>query len=178
MGLDFTSIKADIDEISVGSPGEIVLANARSKAESVAEGIRSGIIMGADTIVSCGGEILGKPEDRDHARDMIEMQIGSTAYVHTGIHLINAEGRKAVHGCEVSAVRTKLMGSGSIEKHLDSELWRGKAGGFGIQDDSSLRVEVLWGEFDNVVGLPGKLLLRLLDLMGFGYPDKTPSQLD
>ena len=173
IGLDFSVEKAEIDEISGESPREIVLANSRSKAEVVAEKFQNGIVIGADTVVSCRGEILGKPEDRDHARDMIELQIGNKSYIHTGLHLIDVESRKAVHGCEVSAVITK--NEGSLESYLDSGLWRGKAGGFGIQDDGSLQVEILWGEFDNVVGLPGKLLLRLLDMMGFRYPDKTPS---
>ena len=172
-GLEFEVRVSDTDEILDGSPAEIVQENARRKARSAVSS-KDEFIIGADTIVECGGELLGKPKDRNDAKRMIHHQIDTPARVFTGICIIDTSRNRELFGFEISTV--SISGSReAIEQHLDSGLWKGKAASFGIQDESSLDIELLTGELDNVVGMPMTLLRRLtgLSLRGFMKERRT-----
>jgi septum formation protein len=117
---------------------------------------------------------MGKPANVNDAREMLLLQIGEEQNICTGICVIDVTGGKVVSGFEVSRVGMK-GGSKEVEDYLESGLWKGKAGSFGIRDEGGMEVELIVGEEDNVMGFPGRLALRLLDLVGFDYPDETPS---
>ena len=172
-GLDFEERAHQAKEVHEGNPSEIVVKNAAAKAGSISAG-DGDIIIGADTLVICNGEILGKPLDIDDARRMISMQIEHPQEVITGVCVLDTASGKSCTGFEVSGV--VMEGSDDeIEKHLESGLWKGKAGAYGIQDPNPIKASVSYGNEDNVVGLPMTLLERLLSLIGFDYPKNTPS---
>ncbi len=166
-GYDIEILEPAADEVEDGDPYHIVVENARLKAGSVQ---RDGIVIGADTIVLCDGEILGKPGDRSDAERMLQLQMEHPQEVITGLCVI--DGVREYSGYEVSAV--VMDPCDDLDAYLESGLWRGKAGAYGIQDDGPIKARVTHGNENNVIGLPISLLRRLLSLTSFSYPDRTP----
>lgn len=144
-------------------------ALAYYKARAVAEHHPDNIVLGADTIVVCGDELLGKPIDRNDAERMLCLQAGRTSDVITGFALVqNHCGDE-----KVTAPTHRLIHSAStrvwmkydkrtIRDYLESGDWAGKAGAYGIQDIGDRLIGRIEGDFDNVVGLPVALVLRAL----------------
>ena len=119
------------------------------------------VIVAADTIVVVGEKILNKARDRSHARQILTSLSGRIHRVITGICLMSADGSRqrlasSQATCKLTLTRRQL------DAYLDTNLWKGKAGAYGIQDDHDPFVTLLSGEFTTVVGLPMKLLRREL----------------
>lgn len=141
-------------------PVKVVRSLALRKAQAVARSAKTGIILGADTVVVLGNKILGKPKDAQDAYKMLYRLSGSLHRVVTGVALVNAETGRHVVDHETSQVRMRKM---SIEellrlsrKHLD------KAGAYAIQEKKDPIATVVRGSYDNVVGLPVGLVRSLL----------------
>ena len=131
------------------------------KAASVAARRKEGLILGADTACAVGGEILNKPVDRDDAERMIRLQEGREIEVVTGFCLYRAERGDWVGAVEVSVCVCRHLTDQERLEHLDSGLWEGKAGAYGVQDNDPF-VTVVRGSWSNVVGLPMERLAMLL----------------
>lgn len=134
---------------------------AWEKAAAVARRRGHGIILAADTACSVDGLILNKPLDRADAERMIRLQEGRDSEVLTGLCLFRADCEEWVGAVEVSTVRFRVLEHDEREGFLDSKRWEGKAGAYGVQDRDPF-VEVVWGSFSNVVGLPLERLGQLL----------------
>jgi nucleoside triphosphate pyrophosphatase len=143
------------------SPADYAAHLAWRKAAAVARRRRSGLVLGADTVCEVGGEILNKPLDRCDAERMIRMQEGHDTDVISGICLFRAGSDEWVGAVEVSVVRFRRLSDRERVQYLDSNRWRGKSGGYGVQDHDPF-VEVFRGSFSNVVGLPLERLAALL----------------
>lgn len=144
------------------TPPEMVARLARQKAADVARRTDRGMVLGADTVAECLGQVLGKPQDRAHAEVMLRRLSGRAHAVYTGICLWSRPDDRVL----VDVVRTKLVmdpiSEEQLQAYLDSGRWEGKAGAFGYQDGEDwLRVEE--GSESNVVGLPLERLAELLD---------------
>ncbi|MFQ5492339.1 MAG: Maf family protein [Phycisphaerae bacterium] len=144
------------------------------KARSVLPQVEEGLILAADTVVACQGEVYGKPVDRNQAGDMLKALLGSRQQVITGVTLLEAGTgkRQIVHATTLVVMRT--VSDQTIERYLDSGDWMGKAGGYGIQGRADAFVERIEGSFTNVVGLPMELLTNLLTK--WGYSPETPAK--
>ncbi|UCE61357.1 MAG: septum formation protein Maf [Phycisphaerales bacterium] len=143
------------------SPAQIAEAISYFKARSVAERIRRGIILGADTIVSLGHELFGKPADRAHARRTLQTLAGTTHQVITGVTLFDAgAGFRMINHAQTSVTMRPLTPK-EIDAYLDTGAWEGKAGAYGIQDLGDAFVTRVEGSFTNVVGLPMELIGQL-----------------
>ena len=116
----------------------------------------------SDTIVALGGEILGKPENREEAEEMLRRLSGKTHRVTTGYALF-AENFSET-GSVMTEVEFEDLPEQTIKAYLDSGLWQGKAGAYGIQDGFPL-VKSFSGDRDNVVGLPISAIKSTLDLL-------------
>jgi len=173
-GFEFEVRVPKIEETHRGTPSEFVVINARNKACSVGANGED-VVLGADTVVVCRGEVLGKPTGLDDARRMVELQLRHPQQVITGICIIDLFTGKEYNGYEVSTVMMEGSEEAVVE-HLTSGQWEGKAGAYGIQDKGPLKARVVSGSEDNVVGLPMTLLKRLLSLVGFKYRKMTPSE--
>lgn len=114
------------------------------------------IVLGADTIVLLDDQILGKPKSRAHAKRMLSSLSGRTHQVITGLALLRGDTHHLSRA--VASCRVKRLSPAAIEHYLDSNLWQGKAGAYGIQDGGDPFVTLLSGEFSTVVGLPLKQL--------------------
>ena len=152
---DFTVITADTDEIiSEEEPCQIVESLARQKAEAVLRktSARDRLIIGADTLVFAGCEILGKPVDKEDARRMLELLSGKGHQVITGVALL--QNGKCHTFSEVTDVVFSSMTATEIETYIASGDPMDKAGAYGIQGPAARYIKSIRGCYYNVVGLP------------------------
>jgi septum formation protein len=131
------------------------------KAASVARRRQTGLILGADTACSVDGEILNKPVDRADAERMIRLQEGRELEVVTGLCLYRADSEDWVGAVDVTVCHCRVLTNEERLEYLDSGLWEGKAGAYGVQDNDPF-VTIVRGSWSNVVGLPMERLAALL----------------
>lgn len=125
-------------------------------------------VIGADTIVVCDGQIMGKPQDRRDAYRMIHCLQGRSHEVMTGVTILRQaaeEIRKESYTC-VTEVTVAPMTDSEIRRYLDTGEADDKAGAYGIQGAFSLYVTDIHGSYSNVVGLPVAQLYQSLRRMG------------
>lgn len=136
---------------------------ALRKAAEVATRVREGLVLGADTIVDCGGRLLGKPKDRDEARGFLRLLSGRSHLVVTGLALVQASDVRTEVGHEVTEVRMRALTDEEIDAYVQTDEPFDKAGGYAIQGVAEDFIEGIKGSFTNVVGLPlGRLRTLLL----------------
>jgi septum formation protein len=172
-GIAFERCATEIDESVL--PGETALemvarlaeAKARAIAAQMDAGMRECIIVGADTTVELDGEILGKPRDSAHAREMLTRLSGRTHHVLTGIFLLRLPGNASRAAVENSAVTFAPLSEKEIDAYVASGEPLGKAGGYGIQGHAGRYIPRLEGCYFNVVGLPLATLYALLREQGW-----------
>lgn len=152
--IPFEAVAPDYEEAPGGDPVE----HAAGKARSVAGGERP--VLGVDTIVSCNGELLGKPRDASDAERMLEALAGKTHEVVSGLCL-RTPAWEELHR-ETTRVTFRVLTPRDLARYLASGEWEGRAGSYAIQGFGANLVERIEGDYLNVVGLPGALLVRLL----------------
>ena len=170
----FDVILPDVDEstiISDGSPGTYCTALAELKANDISQHYPNELVIGADTIVVLGDDILGKPDDKTGAEHMLQALSKETHQVYTGVCLKWTE--KSIHHlfAEVTTVTFRDLDENDIAHYIKSCPPYDKAGAYGIQDWSAVFVKEIRGCYDNVVGFPisrfyqelKKLKINLLD---------------
>lgn len=164
VGLQFKIIPSHIDEsIHIfQNPVQAVRQIALAKALSVAEKHKSGIIIGADTIVVLNGKILGKPRTQQDARRLLTQLSGKTHQVITAVAVIDAKTKKRNLGHCITSVRFRKLTKKEIQEYIATGEPMDKAGAYGIQRKGALLVKAIHGDYFNVVGLPLVLLSRLL----------------
>lgn len=167
---DFEVIVSDCEEIVASSvPEEVTMELSRQKAEAVIEDERrnapsranrmsDAVVVGADTVVSIDGIILGKPKDRGDASRMLRLLSGRTHQVSTGVTLIRTNSlgeiiwRKSF--AETTCVHVAVLSEEEMEEYLDTDEPYDKAGAYGIQGLFGKYISGLEGDCNNVVGLP------------------------
>ena len=145
------------------SPEEVVAELAQRKAEDVAAGNPNSIVIGADTIVVCNGQILGKPADRQDARGTLEALSGRSHQVMTALTLVWKDRNRSESAIERTAVIFRQLSEPELDRYLDSDEPYDKAGAYGIQGRAALFTEKIDGCFYNVVGFPVTRFWLLLD---------------
>ena len=155
--VDETNYSADLDAVGVAKHLALI------KARRVAERHPDECVIGADTVVALGEQLLGKPESIEHAREMLGQLSGSTHRVITGVALVAPSAEVVDHA--VSTVTMRELTPAELDEYLASGDWQGKAGGYGIQDEDPF-VTCVDGPMDNVIGLPMTLLATLLTPAG------------
>jgi len=160
-GIPFTVRVTQVDETPLleESPADYVQRLAEMKALAV-EAAQEEIILGADTTVVVGGEMLGKPADDADARRMLEALAGRRHEVLTGICL--RRGSDLIRDCAATQVWFTPMTPQEIEAYVASGEPLDKAGAYGIQGLASKFIERIEGCYFNVVGLPVALVYRHL----------------
>ena len=170
-GVTFTVEASDVDESVEDSlaPEAVAELLAVRKAWAVAERHpgRACLVIGSDTIVAVeldgGWQLLGKPEDARHARTMLDALSGSRHQVVTGVAVVDARDGATRAGFERTWVTMRTLTEAERVAYVASGEWQDKAGGYAIQENADAFVTSLEeGGFDNVVGLPVALTLKLL----------------
>jgi septum formation protein len=160
-GFEFTVRTAEVDESieTKESPTGYVQRLAEKKANAVP--LHPGeTILGADTIVVVGDEILGKPRDVDHARVMLEKLSGRRHEVYTGVCLRTADSKRVEFSC--TGVWFDEMAPAEIEAYVRSGEPIDKAGAYAIQGLAAKFIPRIDGSYSNVVGLPVDLVHRMM----------------
>ena len=139
---------------------ELVRGHAREKARSVAGGAGERPVLGVDTAVSLGDRLLGKPADATEAEAMLAAFAGRTHLVVSGLCLVTPGWEVVEH--ETTSVTFRELAPRELAHHLAYGEWEGRAGAYAIQGRGASLVERIEGDYLNVVGLPGSLLVRLL----------------
>lgn len=170
-GLRFEVDPADVDEtLAPGTgPEEGARALARAKARHVAARHAPGSwVIGADTVVAVGAELLGKPADEREADAMLRQLSDTRHRVVTGVCVVRcADGRDWVES-ETTFVTMRSIEPAERAAYVASGEWRDKAGGYAIQETADRFVTGLeGGGLDNVVGLPTRRTLDLLVRAGW-----------
>jgi len=159
---NFEVIPSQIEECQQPgeSPFQMVQRLAKEKATAVRQFRPESVIIGADTVVVCEGQILGKPASPEEARSMLKKLSGRAHEVITGLCVVKGET------VAVDAVRTivrfNLLSEEEIEAYLATGEPFDKAGAYATQGKAARFVESIEGCFFNVVGLPVSLLYQIL----------------
>jgi septum formation protein len=161
-------VPADVQELWCDflTPTELTLFNAFRKATAVAIRHPDALVLGADTLVALGSEVLGKPRDLLEARRMLEKLVGKTHDVITGISLIQLRVGRVITRAVHTTVKIRLLTAPEIEAYLKIAEPLDKAGAYAAQKSPELIIEQINGSFTNVVGLPMELVRPLLTSAG------------
>ena len=174
IGLTFEVRPSDIVEpphtIYSNNPASEVTQNlALLKAAAVAQHFDDALIMGADTLVSLDGKLLGKPADDADAFDMLTHLSGTSHEVVTGVALIDARTEHKTVWSETTQVYFRELQSTEITAYIASGEASDKAGAYGIQGRGAAFVRRIEGCYFNVVGLPLASLVERLS----NFPKST-----
>lgn len=163
IGIEYECIVSDKEEKLTGNtPKEVVLGLSLQKAEDVYELVKGEtaredtLIIGADTVVALGNNIMGKPKDNDDAVRMLKLLNKNKHSVWTGVTLICV--KNGAVRIESFARETKVfmyeMSDREINDYVDSKEPQDKAGAYAIQGMGARFIEKIEGDYNNVVGLP------------------------
>ena len=164
-GLDFIVRVADIDERMdpEKAPFDEVSRVSRLKAEAVARK-PDDVVIAADTIVVCGGQVLGKPRNEADAFRILSLLSGRHHEVMTGMTVLR--GDEAITHTEVTRIHFRPLSDGEIRAYIASGEPMDKAGAYGIQGGAALFADQMEGDYYNVMGLPVCRLAMILRSLG------------
>ncbi len=147
------------------SPAENVERLAQHKARHISEALagKHGMVLGADTTVAIGGEVLEKPTDAIDAERMLVRLSGETHTVYTGVAVVDLQSKKERSFVEATDVTFRPLSIQEIRSYIATGSPMDKAGAYGIQEDfGAVFVRRIEGDYYNVVGLPVSRLYVLL----------------
>lgn len=171
-GLKFSVVVSGGEEkAETSDPAETVEKLSLDKASAVADLLQAEkepqLIIGADTVVACDGEILGKPSDREDAFRMLWKLQGQTHQVYTGVTLLLKKKHtwQAHTFSEKTDVQFYPVSREELLAYIETGEPMDKAGSYGIQGGFGIYVKGICGDYNNVVGLPvGRLVYELKKL--------------
>ena len=178
-GLSFEVVPSEVDERPRAPLGPLryVAWAARAKAEAVAVHRPSAIVIGADTEVVLRGRIFGKPADHAQAQGFLQTLSGRTHQVYTAIQVIDGRSGRRAAGISRTHVTMRELDPASIAAYVAGGEAQDKAGAYAIQGEGRKLVDSIQGPYDNVVGMPMRLLARLLAECGIPVAVTDPDGL-
>ncbi|HET9847875.1 MAG TPA: nucleoside triphosphate pyrophosphatase [Candidatus Dormibacteraeota bacterium] len=178
-GLEFRAVTSGIDERPAKrlGPLKFVAWAAAAKAEAVAARMPGAIVIGADTEVVLDGRIFGKPIDSRQAREFLRALNGRTHQVYTAVCVIDGRSGRRLHGISRTHVTMRELEDRQIARYVRTGEAQDKAGAYAIQGEGRRLVASIRGPYDNVVGMPMRLLARLLGEVGIPVSAKLPDEL-
>jgi septum formation protein len=163
-GWQFEAVAANIDETR--HDGEEAVAYVRrlaqTKAEKVAQQFANDLVLGADTTVVVGNEILEQPGDAATAEWMLNLLSGKWHQVLTGVALVRVRDARLTVAHEVTQVRFAELSAAEIDWYVSTGEPLDKAGAYGIQGPAAPFIEEIQGDYFNIVGLPMRLVYKLI----------------
>lgn len=166
LGIPFTVHSADIDESAHAgeAPSQYAARLAREKAQAIARSRPADPVLGADTIVILGNEVLGKPSGPADAQRMLRSLSGKIHQVTTAVCLVtNGDCREHV---ETTNVFVREIPQAEIDAYVASGEPMDKAGAYAIQGGAAKWIYRIEGDYFNVVGLPVAAVWRMLQESG------------
>lgn len=156
VGLEFEVVPGDVDEAfhEAETPRDHVMRLSREKALAVSAIYPDAWVLGADTIVLINGEILGKPQTKDEAREMLRKLSGTAHRVISGFAVLKKTGGAVFTDAVESTVIFKNLSADEIEWYAETDEPYDKAGGYAAQGMGASLIREIHGSYTNVVGLP------------------------
>lgn len=165
-GYKFRVAPSHVDEsafVCRGDTDEYVRVLALAKANDVARWYPNRLVIGADTIVDFNGEIIGKPIDARDAERITRKLFSAPHKVITGMAIVRINDAIEIVDSDTTIVYPKKLTEEQISGHIRGNLWKGKAGAYGIQETGDEFVDRIEGSFTNVMGMPMELFERMLE---------------
>ncbi len=168
MGLVFDIIPSGVTEnfSQDESPREHVLRLSREKAREIGSLIPDRWVIAADTVVAIDHLILGKPQTREEALEMLRLLSGREHVVLTGFSVLHLRRGMEERDAVETAVKVKSLSRDEMEWYIRTTEPFDKAGGYAIQGIGSFMIESIRGSYTNVVGLPVCELIEMLKRLG------------
>lgn len=165
-------LPADIDEdpLENEKPENLVKRLSQRKAEVISEKKPDFFVLGADTVVACGKNILEKAKNAEEAGEFLLKLSGRRHYVYGGITLITPQ-KKLITRTSKTMVQFKKLSDQEIEHYVASKEWEGKAGAYAIQGFAGCFVKRIDGSYSNVVGLSLYDTIKILESGGLKPTD-------
>lgn len=162
LGLEFEVVPSGIEETETGEPRDVVLGNALRKARAVADRLADpqALVIGGDTVISLGGEVISKPADAGEARSFLRRMSGARHEVVGGLAVVRHEGDERVAATSTN-VRFRPLSDDQIDRYVASGEWQDRSGAYAIQQGGSILIEAIEGDYLNVIGLSVNDLARL-----------------
>jgi len=162
LGIPFEAVPPRYEESHAGlDPVTMVQEHACGKAWSVVDEARGWSVLGVDTAVVLEETVFGKPAEDGEAAEMLRALSGRVHKVVSGLCLLGEGFRVVDH--EVTRVAFRELSEGAVQAYVARGEWRGRAGAYAIQGLGASLVARIEGDYLNVVGLPGALLVRVLE---------------
>ena len=161
LGFDFEVCPSALAEDTRYKRPHLQVADlSAKKALEVAQKYPDACVIGADTLVYCGGEVIGKPKNKKDALRILNKLNGTWQTVYTGVTLIHLASHTFVRGVDKTYCKARKLSQKQLQemdgKHMD------KAGAYAIQDNDDQFIEKIRGSRSNVVGFPVELFTQML----------------
>lgn len=169
LGVTFRIDPANIDERSIKEfkAENLISAIALKKAEAIQGKYKNGIILSADTMIVCDGEIIGKPKDSKDAERILTKLSNNTHQVITCLVLIDVSTGKTIKRTATTRITFKKLSESDISKYVTTTEPFGKAGAYALQGNGIFFVKEIEGEKSTVYGLPEQEFLNALSDLDF-----------
>ena len=128
------------------------------------------MVIGADTVIELGSEIIGKPRDPDDAFRILKRLSGKEHQVATGVCLLRLRDRVMIRFVEKTSVYFRDLPDETVRRYLTLVDVSDKAGAYAVQEHGEMLVERIEGSLDNVIGLPTERLAESLSLLAGTIP--------
>ena len=177
--IPFRAVRPGIDERPPAPLGPLryVAWAAGAKAEAVSARMPGAVVVGADTEVVMRGRVFGKPHDSEQAAAFLRALSGRTHQVYTALHIIDGRSGRHVQGVSRTDVTMREVEPESLAAYIRTGEAQDKAGAYAIQGEGRRLIASIRGPYDNVVGMPMRLLQRLLAECGIPVPAHNPDEL-
>ena len=174
--MDFEALASGVDERPLQPLGPLGLVRwaAAAKAEAVLSRRPGSIVIGADTEVALHGRVFGKPLDRQQAVDFLRALSGKRHQVYTAVTVIDGRTGCRADGVSRTDVTMRGLSARVIADYVRTNEAQDKAGAYAIQGEGRRLIASIRGPYDNVVGMPMRLLRRLLGECGIPLPANPP----
>ena len=165
IGLKVTAVASDVKEkrMTAQNCRRLVISNALAKAQDVAKRFKSGIVIGADTVVVAGKRVIGKPKNMADALETLRFLTRVPQLVYTGIAVVDIDNQKIYKDYGKTKVYMRRMTDSQIKSYFRQVSPLDKAGSYDIRGPGAVFVDRIEGCYYNVVGLPIAKLMVILE---------------
>jgi septum formation protein len=161
----------DESQIKLTSPEDLVNTLAMKKAQTVATSFPSALVLGCDSVLEVEGEIYGKPDNPNVARERWQKMRGKVGKLYTGHALIDTENQSQIIQCGITEVYFANIDDRLIEAYIATEEPLKCAGGFALEGKGGVFIEKIIGCHSNVIGLSLPLLRKMLIQLNYQISD-------
>jgi septum formation protein len=170
IGIQFEILASNIDEEKfkkrISDPILLVKELAKAKLLYVKEELirknSRGLIIAADTVVELNGVIIGKAKNPEEAFKIIKNLMGKAHNLITGIAITETDDPKIIIDHDITSVEFLTLSDAEIDNYVKTNEWKGRAGGYSINDKASLFISKIKGSYSNVIGLPMHKIYEIL----------------